>query len=102
MFTAEYTAPGLEGTIEEGFAAREAYIRSLIESLGGTVEVFYWAYGVADAVLVVDAPAAAAIAFAMTVSSHEDALHIVTTPLLTAEEMEEARVLLPRFRPPGD
>lgn len=102
MFTAEYTAEGLEGTLNEGFAAREAYVRSLVEELGGTVEVFYWAYGVADAVLIVDAPAPAAMAFAMAVSSREDALHIVTTPLLTAAEMEESRALLPRFRSPGD
>lgn len=102
MITAEYTAAGLQGTIDEGFAAREAYIRSLVEGLGGTVEIFYWAYGVVDAVLIVDASPAAARAFAMAVSSRDDALHLITTPLVTADEMEESRKLLPQFRSPGD
>ncbi|MGE0227360.1 MAG: GYD domain-containing protein [Dehalococcoidia bacterium] len=102
MFAARYTPEGLDGTIKEGFAAREQYIRSLIEDLGGTVEVFYWAYGETDTLLIVDAPAPVAMAFAMAVSSREDALEIITTPLLTAAEMEESRALLPQFRSPGD
>lgn len=102
LYTGEYTPEGLEGSLDEGFAAREAYVRQTIESMGGTVEAFYWSYGVNDVVIVVDAPASVAIAFAMVVSSQDDSVHLETTPLLTAAEMDEARALLPDYRSPGD
>jgi uncharacterized protein with GYD domain len=102
LYTGQYSAEGLEGSLEEGFAAREAYVRQTLESMGATVEGFYWSYGKNDVVLIVDAPAPVALSFAMVVSSQDDSVQLETTPLLTAADLDEARALLPSYRSPGD
>jgi len=45
LYRLRYTPAGLEGTIKEGFAAREAFFRERVASLGGMTEAAYWAYG---------------------------------------------------------
>jgi uncharacterized protein with GYD domain len=101
MFKAVYSQAAVQGTLKEGFAAREAYIRQLLEGVGGKIEAFYWAYGDDDAILIVDEPnAAAAIATSLAVNA-AGAIRLSTTPLLTAAEMDEARAKVPGYRAPG-
>jgi uncharacterized protein with GYD domain len=38
----KYTAEGTKGFLKEKAAAREAAARKAFESVGGTVEMFYW------------------------------------------------------------
>ena len=42
MYRVQYSQDGVAGSVKEGFVNREAYIRGLIESMGGTVESVYW------------------------------------------------------------
>lgn len=41
LYRLRYTQAGLEGTIKEGFANRDAFFRERVASLGGTTEVTY-------------------------------------------------------------
>ena len=100
MFRASYTQQGLEGVIQEGFAARQAAVTALIEGAGGSVEAFYFAYGDDDVVGVLDGSEQTAIALSLAVN-RTGAVKLSTTPLLTAEQMDAARTQLPDYRAPG-
>ncbi len=94
------TAAAVEGAVKEGFAARETYMRKLVESQGGKVEAWYHAYGEDDLIAIVDAEPAAVIASSLAING-SGAVHLTTTPLLTSAEMDEARSRLPQYRAPG-
>lgn len=102
MLTGQYSAGGLQGSLEEGFAAREAEVTRMIESMGGKVDGFYWTYGKNDVVTLVDAPTDVALAIALAVSSDPDSVQLETMPLLTAADLDAARSKLPSYRGPGD
>ncbi|PZC49727.1 MAG: Uncharacterized protein, contains GYD domain [Chloroflexi bacterium] len=100
MFRASYTQQGLEGVIQEGFAARQAAVTALIEGAGGSVEAFYFAYGDDDVVGVLDGSEQTAIALSLAVN-RTGAVNLSTIPLLTAEQMDAARTKVPDYRAPG-
>jgi uncharacterized protein with GYD domain len=96
----KYSQAGIQGAVKEGFAARESYVRTLTESVGGKVEAFYFAYGHEDVILLIDADASAAAALSLAVNQ-SGSVQLSTTPLLTAAEMDEARAKIPNYRAPG-
>ena len=59
MIKASYTPEGARGLVKEGGTGRRATIQKLIESIGGKVEAFYFAYGEDDAYVITDVPDAA-------------------------------------------
>ena len=48
LLRATYTADGIKGLMKDGGAKRQAAARRLVESLGGTLEAFYFAFGETD------------------------------------------------------
>ena len=63
---------------------REHVIRMALESLGGTLEAFYFTMGETDAIVIADVPdALAAAAVSLTVSA-SGAARCVTLPLILA------------------
>ena len=90
MFKGQYLQAGVQGTLREGFAAREAYIRQITQAAGGKVEAFYWAYGEDDVILIVDYPNnIAAAAFSVAASGGGAIKAIKTTPLISIEDGTE-------------
>ena len=100
LIRAKYTQAGIQGAVKEGFASRESYVKSLISSMGGTTEAWYYVYGEDDVIVIVDAQPAAAVAISLAVNQ-SGSVQLTTTPLLTSAEMDEARARLPEYRPPG-
>ena len=100
MYRVQYGREGLVGTVDEGFESREAYVRGLIESMGGTVEAVYWAYGDDDVFIIFDSESAAAVGGSLAASMGGIG-RISTVPLLTAAEMDAAAATIPEYRPPG-
>ena len=67
-----YTREGVEGLIREGGSSRRAMAERMIESLGGRLEAFYFAFGPDDVILLVDLPdnvSAAAVAMFRLIST---------------------------------
>src|SRR6185436_7967789 len=96
-----YTAEGVRRLAKDGGTKRREAARTLVESLGGRVESFYFAFGKTDALVIADLPdAAAAAAASMAVSGSGGASSIIT-PLLTAEELDQAAKKTPAYTPPG-
>ena len=51
-----YTADGYKGVMKDGGTKRRAAARTLVESLGGKLETFYYAFGECDVFTIVDMP----------------------------------------------
>jgi uncharacterized protein with GYD domain len=101
LLAANYQKQGMDGVRSEGAKSRVDSVRSTIESLGGKLESFHFAFGDVDAYLVVDLPDdEAAAAMAMTVNG-SGAVTVSTTKLLTAEQIDSAIGHTISYRPPG-
>ena len=101
LFIGNYTAEGAKGLLKEGGTARREAIRQIVESLGGTLESLYWAFGADDAYIVADLPSHAAAAAASLKISGSGSAGMRTTPIITAEDLDAAAKLSPTYRPPG-
>ena len=96
-----YTPKGLEGLLREGGSSRREAVRKAIESLGGTMESFYYAFGDSDVVGVVDLPDnVTAATFSLRIASAGGAT-VKTTVLMTPEEVDKATKNTPDYRAPG-
>lgn len=103
LLEVNYTLDGVRGLGAEGGTARVAAATALVESLGGKVESFYFAFGDTDAYVVIDLPnnsSAAAGALAVNIGGGATAR---TVALLSAAEVDEsvAAVQKATYRPPG-
>ena len=101
LITAKYKPEGLKGLMKEGGTGRRKAVEQMAAGFGGRVESFYYAFGEADAYVVVDAPdniTAAAVALAVNASG---AVSLTTTPLMTPEEVDQATKKSVTYRAPG-
>jgi uncharacterized protein with GYD domain len=101
LLQVNYTAEGARGVHVDGGSKREHAARSAAESVGGHLDSFHFSFGPHDAVCVVDVPdnvAMAALSLAITASG---ACETVTTPLLTAAELDHAASKHTAYRKPG-
>ena len=101
LFEASYTTEGIEGVKSKGGTSRREAVAAMAEGLGGSLESFYFAFGGADAYVVVDLPDnEAAAACALTVNSAGGA-SVNTVVLLTPNEVDEAAQRSVDYRAPG-
>lgn len=90
LITASYSAEGLKGLQRDKATGRRDAVRQAVESLGGRLEAYYFAFGEDDVVSIVDLPsnvAASALSLAVSATGR---VRTRTTPLLTAEEVDQS------------
>ena len=101
LITGSYTSEGAKGVVANGGSDRRAAVEKLAESVGGTVDTFYFAFGSDDIVTIIDAPDNESVAaVAMTVGA-SGMVDIRTTVLLTPEEVDGAAKKSVSYRGPG-
>lgn len=101
LYIGSYTAEGAKGALAEGGTSRREAARKVIESIGGTLESYYFGFGTDDFFVIFDAPgAAAAAALALTVGG-SGAVSGRTVPLIMPEELDEASRLNVDYSPPS-
>jgi len=101
MFHGSFSQTGLQGLMKEGGSARLKAVQALAESVGGSMETYYFAFGKDSYFIVCDLPsdeAATAVTLAVNASG---AATNSTTKLLTAQQVDAAIKLSPSYRPPG-
>jgi uncharacterized protein with GYD domain len=101
MVHASYTPEGVKGVQSKGGTSRREAVARMAESAGGSLECFYFAFGEADAVVIVDLPdneAAAAVALAVNGSGGATTR---TWVLLTPEEVDAAAERSVSYTAPG-
>jgi uncharacterized protein with GYD domain len=101
LIEVNYVGDGISGLLKEGGTKRRGAVDQLFESMGGTVEAFYFAFGEKDVFVIGDLPDnATATALALRVNATGAAL-CKTTVLLTPQEVDEAVKKPAIYRPPG-
>jgi len=96
-----YTLDGVKGVVAKGGSARKAAGQAAAESVGGTLESIYFAFGDTDVFAIADLPdnaAAAALALSVSASGGATARTVV---LLTPEEIDAATNQTVQYTPPG-
>jgi uncharacterized protein with GYD domain len=95
-----YVGAMAAGLRKEGGTSRVIQAKKTVESLGGTIESLYYAFGETDAYLICDLPshAHATNASLLLKSVGFDS---TTTVLITPEEVDEATKLNPDYKAPG-
>jgi uncharacterized protein with GYD domain len=101
LVQANSTGEGMKGLLKEGGTHRRAAVEKLIKSLGGTLEVFYYAFGETDEFIIADLPDNVTMAAISLTVSASGAAVLKTTVLVTPEEIDEAVKKTPSYRPPG-
>jgi uncharacterized protein with GYD domain len=101
LVQASYTPDGVKGILEKGGSSRPEAVKSVVEALGGTIESFYFAFGDADAYVVLDMPDNASVAAVAMAVNSTGAVSIKTTVLLTPEEVDQATQKSVDYTPPG-
>jgi uncharacterized protein with GYD domain len=101
LLEVSYSLEGVRGVKSQGGSARVAAATELIESVGGKVESFNFAFGGADVYLIADFPDdVSAAAAAITVNAGGGAT-TRTVPLLTPAQIDAAVAKDATYRPPG-
>jgi uncharacterized protein with GYD domain len=101
LISANYIGEGVKGLLKDGGTSRRAAVDKLLESVGGKVESFYYAFGDTDVFVIVDVPDnVTAAAVALTVGA-SGAVNLKTTVLMTPEEVDQATKKSPAYRAPG-
>ncbi|MCW2491292.1 MAG: hypothetical protein JWN47_656 [Frankiales bacterium] len=102
LIKASYNAEGIKGVMKAGGTSRVDAVKKAIESVGGSVESFYFAFGGDDVYVTVDAPGnVAAAAMAGAVGSSGALARYETVVLLSAAEIDEAMKMAVSYAPPG-
>jgi uncharacterized protein with GYD domain len=98
---ASYTTEGVKGLMAKGGTARVEAAQRVLADAGGSLEGFYFALGPDDVYIVCDLPDnVAAAATAMSAAASGMVVNRMV-PLLTADEMDHAAALRPRYEAPG-
>ena len=101
LYQGSYTQTGAQGLLKEGGTSSRDMVSAMVESMGGSLEAFYFAFGGNDICAIVDVPdhaTAAAMSIAVGVAG---TLNLTTTVLIDPEEIDEAVKMTVNYRPPG-
>ena len=101
LYKANYTTEGAKGLAKDGGTGRRAAVKKAVESMGGKLEAFYFAFGETDVYAIAEMPDnVSAAAFAGLVGLGGGA-SAKTTVLITPEEVDEIVKKTADYRPPG-
>jgi uncharacterized protein with GYD domain len=101
LITATYTQQGLEGVRSKGGVSRRDAIGQAAESVGGTLETLYFAFGEHDVYALLDLPDNEAATALILAVNGTGAVKANTVVLLTPEEVDAAIARSVSYRAPG-
>ena len=101
LLHANYIGDGVKGLLKEGGSSRKAAAEKAVQSLGGTVEAFYYAFGDTDVYALLDLPDNASMAGAALAINATGLVATKTTVLLTPAEVDAATKKTASYRAPG-
>lgn len=96
-----YTDQGLNGLLKEGGSKRRVMVEKLAEEMGGKLEVFYYAFGSDDFVIILDLPGNIEMAATAIVAQASGMVKSRVTILMAPEDVDQAVQRKVDFRPPS-
>ena len=101
LFQGNYVGQGIKGLMQEGGSKRRDAVVKALESVGGSLESIYYAFGETDVLGVFDIPEqSSAVALSLMINS-SGAVNVRLTPLMTPEDIDAAVGKTPAYRAPG-
>ena len=100
LVRSSFTPAGIQGTLKEGGTARRAAIQQAVESAGGKLEAYYYAFGEDDLYAIIDYPDNVTAAAAAVTVAAAGVARVNTVVLITPEEMDQVAKKTPTYRPP--
>lgn len=101
LIKGNYVGDGVAGLLKEGGSARLAAATAAVESVGGSVDCMYFAFGDTDVFAIGDFPDdASAAAFSLMINA-SGSVRGTVTPLMTPEDLDEVAKKSPTYVPPG-
>jgi len=101
LFQVKFVGEGIKGLLKDGGSKRRAVTDKFYKSLGGSLDVYYYAFGDTDVYIIADLPDHAAASAAALTASATGAVTVKTTVLLTPEDIDAATKLKPTYSAPG-
>ena len=101
MTRVSFTREGVKGLQKEKATHRRAAVAKLVESAGGKLEAFYFAFGQDDGIAIYDLPDNVTAAALSLAANDAGQVHLSFTPLLTAEELDQAFAKSSKYRAPS-
>ena len=101
LIQGNYVGEGVKGLLSEGGSSRREAVAKMIESVGGKLEAFYYAFGKTDVYVIVDLPDHASATAASLAANATGTVKVKITVLMTPEEVDAAAKKAPDYRPPG-
>ena len=101
LYQVSYTQEGLKGLLNEGGSQRREAVENMVTAMGGSLEVFYYAFGDADLYFIVDMPDDASVTAASLTVGASGAASIRTTVLIPPETVDDATGKAVNYRPPA-
>ena len=96
-----YTDQGLKGLLKEGGSERRAMVQKLAEEMGGKLEVFYFAFGSDDFVIILDLADNVDMAATAIVAQASGMVKSRVTVLMAPEDVDQAVQRKVDFHPPS-
>lgn len=101
LWQVSYTTEGAKGLLAEGGSARRDAITRMVESVGGSVESCYFAFGGADLYVIGEVPDEVAAAALSIQTKASGAASTQSIALVSPEQVDEAVRRQAEYRPPG-
>ena len=101
LIIASYSPDGIKGVLKNGGTARAEAVKKAIEGVGGRMQSFHFAFGDADAYVLVEAPDNVAVAALGLAVSSSGLASTKTVVLLTPAEIDDAANRQVAYTPPG-
>jgi len=102
LFYGSYTSKGYQGLMKEGGSVRIDVANRALQSVGGSLESFYYSNGEQDFYIIVDLPDHVVSTAVTLIGNASGTFRIRAVPLLTPVEMDDAVKLNVDFRAPGE
>jgi len=101
LYYGNFVGDGLKGLLKDGGSGRVAAVKKLFESVGGTLECYYYAFGEYDYFIIADMPDNLSAASASLVVNAAGRVRNNTIVLMTPIEMDEVVKKPSTYRAPG-
>jgi uncharacterized protein with GYD domain len=101
LFIGGYTADGVRGLLKDGGTKRRQAAEQTVQSVGGTLESYYFGFGADDFYLIADLPDHSAAAAVSLTAGGSGALSARTIVLMTPEDIDAAGQHSVRYTAPG-
>lgn len=101
LIRANYVGEGIAGLMADGGSKRVEAARAAIESVGGSLDCMYFAFGDTDVFGICDFPDGASATALSLITNASGRVTAHLTPLMTAEEVDAATKKTPSYQPPG-